>query len=239
MNKLKLIVALTAGLFAFTLKKKFSNNLIENSTTSEKDQNEVMDTNKFKDVTYRGLDLNGNRYEIFAGEADFKIENPELINMKIMSAKFYFKDDTILSVWSDAGIYNNKTLDMKFDSKVKANYENSKMYASNAEYSNSKGFLTISDNVKIDNHVHIAHNVTVGKNTAIAACVGIAGSTTIGCNCTIGGGSGINGHINIVDNVHIHGMTMVTKSINKPGMYASGTTVEPVSSCIKIQVSFK
>ena len=52
--------------------QKQSNNLIENSTTSEKDQNEVMDTNKFKDVTYRGLDLNGNRYEIF-NEADLKL----------------------------------------------------------------------------------------------------------------------------------------------------------------------
>lgn len=97
----------------------------------------------------------------------------------------------------------------------------------------------ISKNVKIDNHVHIAHNVTIGENTAIAACVGIAGSTSIGCNCTIGGGSGINGHINIVDNVHIHAMTMVTKSITEAGTYASGTTVESVVSWRKNQARFK
>ena len=97
----------------------------------------------------------------------------------------------------------------------------------------------ISDNVKIDNLVHVAHNVKIGKNTAIAACVGIAGSTDIGENCTIGGGSGLNGHINIADNVHIHGMTMVTKSIKEPGMYASGTTVEPADSWRKNQARFK
>ena len=97
----------------------------------------------------------------------------------------------------------------------------------------------ISNNVKIDNHVHIAHNVIIGENTAIAACVGIAGSTIIGKNCTLGGGSGINGHIHITDNVHIHGMTMVTKSITEEGMYASGTTVEPVSSWRKNQARFK
>lgn len=97
----------------------------------------------------------------------------------------------------------------------------------------------ISNNVKIDNLVHIAHNVFIGENTAIAACVGIAGSTSIGKNCTIGGGSGINGHITIVDNVHIHGMTMVTKSINKEGMYASGTTVEPAATWRKNQARFK
>jgi UDP-3-O-[3-hydroxymyristoyl] glucosamine N-acyltransferase len=97
----------------------------------------------------------------------------------------------------------------------------------------------ISDNVKIDNLVHVAHNVKIGKNTAIAACVGIAGSTSIGENCTIGGGSGLNGHIDITDNVHIHGMTMVTKSIKEPGMYASGTTVEPADSWRKNQARFK
>ena len=97
----------------------------------------------------------------------------------------------------------------------------------------------ISENVKIDNLVHVAHNVTIGKNTAIAACVGIAGSTSIGENCTIGGGSGLNGHICIADNVHIHGMTMVTKSIKEAGMYASGTTVEPADSWRKNQARFK
>ncbi len=97
----------------------------------------------------------------------------------------------------------------------------------------------IEDNVKIDNLVHIAHNVKVGSNTAIAACVGIAGSTIIGKNCTIGGGSGINGHITIVNDVHIHGMTMVTKSLLEAGQYASGTTVEPVDSWRKNQARFK
>ena len=97
----------------------------------------------------------------------------------------------------------------------------------------------IQNNVKIDNQVHIAHNVFIGENTAIAACVGIAGSTKIGKNCTIGGGSGINGHITITDNVHIHGMTMVTKSITEQGIYASGTTVEPVASWRKNQARFK
>ena len=34
--------------------------------------------------------------------------------MKLVNAVFYFKDDTVVEVLSDAGIYNNKTLDMKF-----------------------------------------------------------------------------------------------------------------------------
>ena len=95
------------------------------------------------------------------------------------------------------------------------------------------------ENCKIDNLVHIAHNVSIGKNTAIAACTGIAGSTSIGNDCTIGGGVGINGHITICDNVHIHGMTMVTKSISNEGSYASAMAADTVRNWSKNQVLFR
>ncbi len=97
----------------------------------------------------------------------------------------------------------------------------------------------LKNNCKIDNLVHIAHNVTIGENTAIAACTGIAGSTTIGANCTIGGGTGINGHITITDNVHIHGMSMITKSILSKGEYASGMAADTVRNWRKNQVLFR
>ena len=80
----------------------------------------------------------------------------------------------------------------------------------------------ISNGVIIDNQCQIAHNVVIGENTAIAGCTVVAGSTTIGRHCTVGGLVGINGHMEICDNVHITGMSMVTKSINKPGVYSSG-----------------
>ncbi|WP_020209210.1 UDP-3-O-(3-hydroxymyristoyl)glucosamine N-acyltransferase [Gilvimarinus chinensis] len=82
----------------------------------------------------------------------------------------------------------------------------------------------IDDGVIIDDQVHIAHNCRIGANTAIAANCGIAGSTKIGRNCTLAGAVGIVGHIEITDNVHITGMTMVSKSITEPGSYSSGTS---------------
>lgn len=81
----------------------------------------------------------------------------------------------------------------------------------------------VEDGVIIDNLVQIAHNCHIGKNTAIAGCTGLAGSTIIGANCTLAGGVGVVGHVEICDNVHITGMTMVTKSITEPGSYSSGT----------------
>jgi UDP-3-O-[3-hydroxymyristoyl] glucosamine N-acyltransferase len=81
----------------------------------------------------------------------------------------------------------------------------------------------IETGVKIDNQVQIAHNVVIGAHTAIAGCVGICGSTRIGKHCTLAGGVGIVGHLEIVDDVHVTGMSLVTRSITRPGIYSSGT----------------
>lgn len=81
----------------------------------------------------------------------------------------------------------------------------------------------IASGVIIDNQVQIAHNCRIGENTAIAGCVGLAGSTVIGANCTLAGGVGVVGHVEICDNVHVTGMTMVTRSITEPGSYSAGT----------------
>ena len=85
------------------------------------------------------------------------------------------------------------------------------------------GDTVIKSGARLDNLIQIAHNVVIGENTAIAANVGISGSTVIGKNCTIAGAAGLAGHITIADNVHLGGMAMVTKSVTRPGAYASGT----------------
>jgi hypothetical protein len=117
--------------------------LIENETTDQKE-------NIFYNIEYSGLDLAGNRYIIKSKEATTNASNQEIVNMKFVESFFYFKDDTVLDVTSDYGTYNNKTLDMFFNSNVKANYQNSVLFAENAEYSNSENFLSISGKVKIE-----------------------------------------------------------------------------------------
>lgn len=85
----------------------------------------------------------------------------------------------------------------------------------------------IGDGVKIDNLVQVGHNVEIGDHSAMAALVGISGSTRIGRHCVFGGASGIGGHLTIADGVQLTGMTMVTRSLKEPGVYSSGTGVEP------------
>ena len=103
----------------------------------------------FFNIEYSGLDLAGNRYKLKSEEAFTKKEKQEIVYMKFVEAFFYFKDNTVLKVKSNNGVYNNRTLDMNFEGEVIANYEKSKLTAEKAMYSNSKGFLVISDNVTV------------------------------------------------------------------------------------------
>ncbi len=100
------------------------------------------------------------------------------------------------------------------------------------------GDTIIHDGVIIDNQVHIAHNIEICENTAIAALSGMAGSTKIGKNCTLAGGVLVNGHIEITDNCHFNGGTVVTKGIREPGVYSSGTPMMEVKQWRKAAVRF-
>ena len=70
--------------------------------------------------------------------------------MENVSSIFYFKDDTILYVYAEKGVYNNKTLNMVFQNNVKANYLDNELFAQKAEYSNSESYLSIYGEVKIN-----------------------------------------------------------------------------------------
>ncbi|WP_020406480.1 UDP-3-O-(3-hydroxymyristoyl)glucosamine N-acyltransferase [Hahella ganghwensis] len=97
----------------------------------------------------------------------------------------------------------------------------------------------IEQGAKLDNQIQIAHNVRVGAYSVLAACVGISGSSVIGRHCMIGGGVGIAGHLEITDQVQITGMTLVTHHIKEPGVYSSGTAVEPNRSWRKNVARFR
>ncbi len=104
----------------------------------------------FYDIEYKGIDLSGNRYVIKSKEAISKKSQTEEVFMRDVSAFFYFKDNTILKIQSNSGIYNNRTLDMKFIDDVKGYYKESTLFAEKAEYLNSKNTLTISKKVVVN-----------------------------------------------------------------------------------------
>jgi UDP-3-O-[3-hydroxymyristoyl] glucosamine N-acyltransferase len=84
----------------------------------------------------------------------------------------------------------------------------------------------IGAGVKLDNQIQVGHNVRIGAHTVVAGCAGISGSTVIGRNCMIAGAVGIAGHLEIVDGVVITGLSMVSHSILKPGVYSGALPLD-------------
>lgn len=84
----------------------------------------------------------------------------------------------------------------------------------------------LEEDVRLDNQIQVAHNVFIGAHTAMAGCSAVAGSARIGRHCLIGGGVGVLGHLEIADRVTITAMSLVTRSIQAPGTYSSGTPLE-------------
>ena len=122
----------------------------EKKTINKKLKQNSNDSNVFYNIIYSGLDLEGNRYTIKSEEAINSTIDTTIVDMKKVHATFYFKDNTTLNVFSKKAIYNNKTLDMIFNKDVRAYYLSTELFAEKAEFSNSGSFLTVSEDVKVN-----------------------------------------------------------------------------------------
>ena len=161
-KKLKIVQLCLISIGILTLIFTYSNkiNLKKKSSTAQELKKEVDDNminnkenangNVFYNIEYSGLDLAGNRYILKSKSAINNSLDSDLIDMTGVTAVFYFKDGTILKIKSNFGEYNNSTLDINFKSDIKAEYGESTLEAQYAEYSNSQGFLTVTDNVIVN-----------------------------------------------------------------------------------------
>ena len=96
------------------------------------------------------------------------------------------------------------------------------------------GATVIEKGVKLDNHVHIAHNCRVGSNTVMVAQVGISGSVSIGRNCIFAGHSGVVDHVTIGDDVKVMMKAGVSKDV-PPRSSVSGQPAMDHRSAMRIE----
>ena len=141
------LLATTLIYFTYYNKKTISKTKI---TGNELKNVEEISNNNFEDVEYSGIDLNGNRYIIQSELADFNLETPEIINMKIMKTIFFFKNNTDLEITGDFGKYNNKTKDLEFRSNVVVKYKDTIIFSDSLDFFNTKNYLTIYGKVKAE-----------------------------------------------------------------------------------------
>ena len=135
----------------------YFSNTIKNKISPQADnkaqdvQNNLDNVTVFENLEYRGEDNNGNKFVIFSEYSDFKEESPEIINMRSILCYFYFKDDTVLEVRSQEGVYNNVTLDISFAKNVNMFYMDSYLFSDKADYINDENKLYVEGNVKSKN----------------------------------------------------------------------------------------
>ena len=129
-----------------TNKDPVDDNVIKKTS---KDKNES-DENLFFNITYTNFDLRGNRYILKSEKASYDEVKPEIVYMDNVDAIFYFKDSTVLYIWSDKAVYDSKNFDMEFSDNVRAEYLDSKLFAEKANYSNTENYLSIYENVRIN-----------------------------------------------------------------------------------------
>jgi UDP-3-O-[3-hydroxymyristoyl] glucosamine N-acyltransferase len=88
------------------------------------------------------------------------------------------------------------------------------------------GDTVVSDDVKTDDHVHIAHNVQIGPRCLITAGAVIAGSVRIGSDVWIGPNATTTIDIEIRRGAQISLGAVVVRNV-KPGQRVSGNFAEP------------
>lgn len=95
----------------------------------------------------------------------------------------------------------------------------------------------IEDFVKVDDHVHVAHNVVIGENSIITACAEISGSCKIGRNSWLAPNTAIINGISIGENVTIGMGAVVTKSVedNQVMVGAPAETLEEAKKFKRIK----
>ena len=144
-----LIILLTFVKENIPTEEKIISDNLKKVIEKQKLNSDTKESSTFYNVKYSGLDLKGNRFSIISNEGTTSDLNSNIVEMKGVTANFYFKDNSNLEISSKEGTYNNETLNIIFKSDVKALYENSELYADQAEFSNSNNYLKVSNNVKI------------------------------------------------------------------------------------------
>ena len=113
----------------------------------EKTNEQLQNKSTFENIEYEGTDANGNRFIINSEYAEFENDMPNIIDMRNIVCKFFFKDGTVLKIISDFGVYDNITNDMSFEQNVKMYYLENRLFAEKADFVNSKNYLFVEGNV--------------------------------------------------------------------------------------------
>jgi UDP-3-O-[3-hydroxymyristoyl] glucosamine N-acyltransferase len=94
------------------------------------------------------------------------------------------------------------------------------------------GPTVVGRGVKLDAHVHVAHNVSIGEGTLVAAQAGFAGSARIGRGVLVGGQVGVTDHATVGEGARIAAKSGVIGDVAR-GAVVAGFPAMPKGSWLR------
>ena len=155
-QKLQLIL-ISAGLILILLTYFYypqmnKDKLLKNQSTKEDLEEATGDTQSttFKSVEYEGLYDLDKPFSVKSEEAYILDGDPDVVYMTNMNVMLYLKDDRIVNITSNKGIYNKATYDCFFEEDVKATDQKTIIHAENLDLLATENFAKVYNNVKLN-----------------------------------------------------------------------------------------
>ena len=111
------------------------------------DKNQNNTSTYVDDISYVSTDINGNKYQITAKQAEIKIENADIMFLTDVVAFIYIKDSDTVKITSDFGKYNSKNYDTIFSENVIVIYPGHKITGKYLDFSFLSNLGIFTENV--------------------------------------------------------------------------------------------
>ena len=99
------------------------------------------------DINYVSTDINGNKYQITAKQAEIKVENSDIMFLTDVVAFIFIKDSDTVKITSNLGKYNSKNYDTIFSENVIVIYPGHKITGKYLDFSFLRNLGTFTTNV--------------------------------------------------------------------------------------------
>ena len=150
-----LILTLIIGIVFISYKKFDSNQSTTALYGSPNSKSEIDKEKKISNLIYNikyTVDAkDGSDYNIESKEGELNVENPNLINMKYVTAFINMPDSSIIKITSDYALYDSIKFNTQFYDNILISYGEHEITSNNLDFIPDKNLATIYNNVIFNN----------------------------------------------------------------------------------------
>ena len=146
-----ILIISTYFLYPKILENKSLKTELNEKTKTQKSLIEKDEINSFNNVEYKGFYDLDKSFIVKSEKAFIKEQKPNIVNMKNMKVVLYLNDGRVVTITSDAGIYDKVTYDCFFHKNVKATDGETVILAENLDLIATEDMAKIYNNVDLTN----------------------------------------------------------------------------------------